>query len=325
MPTARHGLGSGVANGRWYVIGGGLLSGGGTFSSLTNIVEAFAPGPSSAEIPPADRGRLTNVSILATIGAPPDSVSVGFVVGGEGTTGVKPLLIRAVGPSLAPLIGVPVLDDPRFELFSGTGRVVENDNWGGAMTLAEAMAGVGAFPLSSAASRDAAFLGAVPKGDYSTRITGAGSGTGAVLAEIYETPPEGGFTATTPRLLNVSVLKPIGSGLTLGFVVGGATPRAVLIRAIGPTLALTSFNVGGAVADPQLALFGGTTKIAENNDWGGTPALMAAFASAGAFALPADSKDAALIATLLPGNYTVQVSGVGGATGITLVEAYELR
>ena len=99
----------------------------------------------------------------------------------------------------------------------------------------------------------------------------------------------------------------------------------MLIRAIGPTLALTLFNVSGAVADPQLALFGGATKIAENNDWGGTPALMEAFARVGAFALPSESKDAALIATLLPGNYTVEVSGVGGATGTALLEAYELR
>jgi N-acetylneuraminic acid mutarotase len=43
MPTARHGLASGAANGRWFVIGGGLFAGNQTYSSLTNIVEAFTP------------------------------------------------------------------------------------------------------------------------------------------------------------------------------------------------------------------------------------------------------------------------------------------
>ena len=36
------------------------------------------------------------------------------------------------------------------------------------------------------------------------------------------------------------------------------------------------------------------------------------------------SEDAALIATLPPGSYTAQVSGVGNTTGIAIVEVYEL-
>ena len=40
--------------------------------------------------------------------------------------------------------------------------------------------------------------------------------------------------------------------------------------------------------------------------------------------LPTGSRDAAVIATLNPGSYTVQVSGVAGATGFVLVEIYEL-
>ena len=44
----------------------------------------------------------------------------------------------------------------------------------------------------------------------------------------------------------------------------------------------------------------------------------------GAFALNPDSKDAALLLSLEPGAYTVQVSGVGGGTGVALVEVYEV-
>ena len=85
------------------------------------------------------------------------------------------------------------------------------------------------------------------------------------------------------------------------------------------------FGVPGVVADPQLALFNSSSlKIGENNDWLGTAELTAAFGAVGAFALPATSKDAALLVTLAPGNYSVQVSGVNNTTGEALIEIYEV-
>ena len=98
----------------------------------------------------------------------------------------------------------------------------------------------------------------------------------------------------------------------------------VLIRAVGPTLG--DFGVPGVVADPQLTLFNdASVKIGENNDWRGTAELTAAFEAVGAFALPATAKDAALLVTLPPGNYTVQASGTADTTGVALVEVYEVR
>jgi hypothetical protein len=107
--------------------------------------------------------------------------------------------------------------------------------------------------------------------------------------------------------------------------VGGTGTKNVLIRAVGPTLGAAPFNVGGVVADPQLAVFLGSTQIAANDNWGGGGPLSAAFIQVGAFALPANSRDAAVLATLSPGNYTVQVSGVASTTGVALVEVYEVQ
>jgi hypothetical protein len=131
------------------------------------------------------------------------------------------------------------------------------------------------------------------------------------------------LTLATPRLANVSVLKQIGSGFTVGFVVAGNSSRTVLVRAIGPGLAAVGVT-SGAVADPQLTLFNGSTKIDANDNWGGTTALSAAFAQVAAFAIPANTKDAALLAALGPGNYSVEVKPVGTGTGLVLVEVYEL-
>jgi hypothetical protein len=145
-----------------------------------------------------------------------------------------------------------------------------------------------------------------------------------VIAELYDSDPVSSMTDASPRLVNVSVLKNIGTLLTAGFVIDGNTTKKVLIRAVGPTVGAAPFNVPGAVADPQLTLFSLGTAIGSNDNWGGTAELTAAFTAVGAFALPATSRDAAIVATLNPGPYTVQVSGVGGTTGVALVEVYEM-
>jgi hypothetical protein len=274
-------------------------------------------------MPQSVTSRLVNLSILTELSPGGDSFTMGFVVSGAGTNGTKPLVLRAVGPSLAAFGLRGVLDDPKFELFQGSKKVNENDNWGGGSKLSDAMTAVGAFAYASPTSLDAALAVSVPAGDSSVRVSSVGGGGGTVLAEVYDATPSGAFSVSTPRLLNVSVLKQLGTGLTAGFVVGGTGTKYVLIRAVGPTLG-TAFGIPGTVIDPQLTLNGSKGVIATNDNWGGSGTLTAAFSSVGAFSLPGTSRDAALIAALTPGNYTVQVSGVGGATGLMLLEVYEL-
>jgi hypothetical protein len=267
--------------------------------------------------------RLINVSILASLATPGDTLTIGYVMGGAGTTGTTPLLVRAAGPSLAALGVDGTLADPRIELFAGSTKTGENDNWAGAPTVSSAMAAVGAFAFSGPTSRDAAAALTVATGENSVRVSATDNGTGLAIAELYDATPATGFTGLFPRLINTSVLKQVGTGFTAGFVLGGTGSRSVLIRAIGPTLS-SAFGVSGAVSDPRLTLNAGQTAVAANDNWGGGATLGSAFNSVGAFALPANSRDAVVVAELNPGNYTVQVEGVGGATGLVLLEIYEL-
>jgi hypothetical protein len=275
----------------------------------------------------ANPGRLINLSVLTGLAPAGDSFSLGYVVAGATAANPKPLVIRAAGPSLGAL-GVPdTLVDPFLELFAGSTKIGENDNWGGFAPLANAMAAVGAFAYASPGSRDAALLAAVTGRDNSVRISAgaaAPNGTGAVIGEVYDATPTAAFNAaTTPRLINVSVRKQVGTVLTMGFVIGGATAKTMLVRAIGPTLGV--FGVPDVLSDPKIELFDqGGKSLAANDNWGGAAALATAFAATGAFALNAGSADAALLATLAPGNYTAQVTVATGVTGVALVEAYEV-
>lgn len=265
--------------------------------------------------------RLANLSVLATIPGAGDSFTVGFVVGGSGTSGSKNVVLRAAGPSLAQLGVSGVLADPKLERFTGSTKTGENDNWGGSAALSSAMSAVGAFAFSGPTSGDAAASVALPAGDQSMRISGVGGGTGLVLAEVYDATPDAAYTANTPRLINLSLLKDSAGGITAGFVVAGGGEKRVLVRAVGPTL--SGLGVAGAAADPRLSLYAGEKEIGANDNWGGRPELVAAIAQAGAFVLGPSSRDAALVAALPAGNYSVRVE-TGDTTGTVLVEVYEL-
>ncbi|MBL9213179.1 MAG: hypothetical protein JNL92_22140, partial [Opitutaceae bacterium] len=156
---------------------------------------------------------------------------------------------------------------------------------------------------------------------YTVQVTTPGGRSGIGLAELYELDGNG-------RTVNLSTRARVGTDdrvLIGGFVVSGAAHKRMLIRAVGPTL--TAFGLAGALADPVLTLYAGTQVIAANDRWSADPAAPAAATAGnrvGAFALPANSEDAALLITVAPGAYTVDVRGKGGSEGIALLEIYEI-
>ncbi|MDO8538900.1 MAG: putative Ig domain-containing protein [Opitutaceae bacterium] len=269
---------------------------------------------------PLPAGRLANLSVRSLAGTDSDTLVVGFVLS---PTPGKRLLIRGIGPTLA-AFGVPgVLADPVLSLFSGSTLHSTNDDWSQAANAAQIVTvsrDLSAFTLSNG-SRDAVLLPALTGGLYTVQVAGKGDSTGVALIEIYDADP-----AVGGRLVNVSARARVGTGddiLIAGFIISGTEPMRVLVRGVGPTLA--GFGVTGVLADPQLALYGGSTLIRQNDNWNNASDIAAAAAAAGAFALPANSKDAALVATLNPGAYTAHISGVNNTTGVALVEVYELE
>jgi uncharacterized protein (DUF1800 family) len=141
--------------------------------------------------------------------------------------------------------------------------------------------------------------------------------------------------AQEPRLSNISTRGQTASGasvLTAGFVIGAGPNKQVLIRGVGPTL--STFGVTGTLADPILTVFNAAGAVVASNDNWITPVgtgaatqtqLSAAFTAVGAFALATSpGRDSAVLTTLAPGSYTVQVAGPGTTSGNALVEVYEV-
>ena len=114
-----------------------------------------------------------------------------------------------------------------------------------------------------------------------------------------------------------------GNPLIAGFVINGTVPKTVIVRGVGP--ALTGFGVANAEANPQLALYDGSSNLlATNAGWGGSASLAAAFAQVCAFPFAAGSADAALETTLSPGLYTIVISaGPTDSGGAAMAEIYD--
>ncbi len=257
--------------------------------------------------------QLSNLSVRTTLAAA-QTLTVGFAIGGNGSS--KRILVRAAGPALAALGVSGTMADPKIELYRGTQKISENDNWSAALASDFARLGAFAFPNGS---RDAAVLG--PLVDNTT-VVASGTGPGAILVECYDSELS---TPRAERLINLSARNHVGPGadvLIAGFFLAGSGTQRLLIRAVGPTL--SAFGVSSPLADPRVDVFntlGG--RVAENDNW--SAALAPEFARVGAFPLPAGSRDAAIIAIIEAGRaYTVQVSGPGTTTGEALVEIYEL-
>lgn len=127
-------------------------------------------------------------------------------------------------------------------------------------------------------------------------------------------------------LRNLSSRGRVGAGfdaLTAGFYVAGNTPKQVMIRAIGPSLA--AYGVSSPLSDPLLTVYNSQGVVVySNNDWLGAPAVVTASAAVGAFPLLSTSRDSVVLATLAPGAYTTQVTIATGGAGIGLVEIYDV-
>jgi hypothetical protein len=333
---------------QWYFNGVPLSSGGNVYGAQTsslmiiNVTSANAGNytytatnslgtttsavQSVSVVTASNFGRLVNISCRSQVGTGGNVLIAGFIVGGDGTSGTEPVLIRASGPALTQFGVTGVLPDPQLSLYSGDHVLASDTQWADDSAINATAQSVGAFQWTAADGQNSALLQSVPSGAYTAQVTGASGDTGVALAEVYDATPANAFTATSPRLVNISARVKIGSGsgtLIAGFVIGGSTSCTVMIRATGPGLG--AFGISDYLPDPQVTLYSGTTEIASNQGWQDNSQVTWASGVVGAFPWDAQNPDAAILITLAPGAYTAQVSAISGDTGVALVEVYEVK
>ena len=295
-------------------------------------------------IPPAPASRLVNVASRALTGAGADTIIAGVVLRSSGSGGgdPRPILIRAIGPALRDFGLTSVEPDPVLVVYDADQReIARSDDWNTSPETAQriitATQRVGTFPLP-VGSRDAALVLDLPPGAYTAHLLSRSpAATRTIgLIEVYDANPA---EAAGPQIINLSTRSRIGAGdeiLIPGIVVTKDNAR-LFVRALGP--ALSASGITDYLPDPEITLYRGDTPVAYNDNWIltaadleptsvdaptlGQPSATQAAKLVGAQNIRFSSKDAALVATLPPGNYTLHVrSRDPRQTGIAVAEVY---
>src|SRR3954447_7218520 len=146
-------------------------------------------------------------------------------------------------------------------------------------------------------------------------FSGAGWVAGAALLCSIVVQPASAISSA----VNLSTRMVVQTGdnvLIGGFIVYGTGQKKIAVRALGPSL-----PVPGKLSDPLLELHDATgAVVASNDNWRGVQETELTAAGLA----PASDLESALITTINPGAYTVVVKGVNNATGVGLMEIYDL-
>jgi hypothetical protein len=274
------------------------------------------PGASATPSPsatPSTAAQPLNIATRGRVESGDNAMIGGFIINGSSP---KRVVVRAIGPSLQGFLP-GALTDPVLELHGANGSLIQqNDNWRDDASQASFLEANNFAPSNAL---EAALVATLPPGNYTAAVTGKNGSAGVGLVEVYDVNQ-----AADSQLANIStrgVVQSSDNVLIGGFILGGNTGTTkVLVRAIGPSLA--NFGVANALSDPTLELHDGNGALLQSNDnWKDqqTNSIEATNLA------PTANAEAAIVADLAPGAYTAIVAGKGSATGVALVEVYNLR
>jgi hypothetical protein len=263
--------------------------------------------PTPSPTPTATPSTFGNISTRLRVETGDKVLIGGFIITG---TQPKRVIARAIGPSL-PLAGV--LANPVLELHGPAGfTTITNDDW-----RSDQEAEIIATTIPPTNNLESAIVGNLPANNsgYTAIVRGVNNGTGIGVVEGYDLD-----RTVDSKLANISTRGLVQTGnnvLIGGFIIVGQLPLRVIVRAIGPSL-----GVAGALADPTLEMRDSDGGLVDSNDnWRSDheAEIMATTIP------PSNDLESAIVRDLPPGTYTVIVHGVNNATGVGLVEAYNLN
>ncbi|MEY2518617.1 MAG: hypothetical protein QOF24_376 [Verrucomicrobiota bacterium] len=311
-----------------------------TQSSPTTSHTYNAPGIYTAQLTVRDSNGLTSTNpalVVIEVNAILQNISTraqvltgdNVVIGGIIITGAQPktVIMRAIGPSIKvggqPLPGA--MQDPTLELHDRNTVLGTNDNWKiNDQTQQSQQAEVAGTGLAPTDERESALVRTLNPGSYTVILRGKNNSTGIAIIEVYD------LDSPISQLANISSrgLVQTGNNVMIGGFVAGPAKAAntrVVIRGLGPSL--SGSNVPAPLQDPTLELHNGDgDKIASNDNWqidDQTQQSQEAAIRAIGFA-PGDDRESVILTEIAPGPYTAILAGKGAATGIGLVEIYNI-
>jgi acetyl esterase/lipase len=273
-----------------------------------------SPSPTATPTPGATGNTLLNISTRGSAGTGQNVLIGGFILG-EGP-GLKRVIVRAIGPSLAAAGVTAALADPSLQLVDSTGQILAtNDDWMSG-TQAQEIIETTLAPIDP---KESAIIASLGPGAYTATMNGAKGTQNIALVEVFDLD-----AATPSQLLNISTRGYVATGegvMIAGTIIGGTEAETLVLRGLGPSIAAGPPPISDPLPNPMLMLVDsqGTT-LFTNNDWQDTQAtdiLETGLA-------PTDAREAAIFIALAPGNYTTLLFDAEGAIGVGLLEIYNI-
>ncbi|HEX4667488.1 MAG TPA: hypothetical protein VH207_12890, partial [Chthoniobacterales bacterium] len=136
------------------------------------LVEVYDLGPA------ATPAKLANISTRGFVQTGDDVMIGGFIIGNQ----ISEVLVRGIGPSLAPFGIDNALADPLLELHDGNGDLLaSNDNW-----RSDQETEIEATDLAPDDDAESAILRSLVPGAYTAILRGVADTTGVGLVEAYQ-------------------------------------------------------------------------------------------------------------------------------------------
>jgi hypothetical protein len=275
---------------------------------------ATDPNGNTSEFSP-EMGQFLNIATRLRVQTGDNVLIGGFIISG---TDPKNVMARGIGPSLANVGIADPLADPTLEVHDSGSTLATNDDWKVRPDNSSQQAEIEATGLAPSNDKESAVVTTLPANNagYTAVLRGKDNSTGIGLVEVYDLD-----VAANSKLANISTrgLVESGDNVLIGGVIPSKGLTKVVVRAIGPSLA--SFGITNPLLDPTLELYDDSgTPVASNDDW---QTSQKEDIEESALA-PNDSRECAIFAALPAGNYTAVVRGKNGATGIAVVEAYNV-
>ncbi|HEX3818214.1 MAG TPA: sialidase family protein [Chthoniobacterales bacterium] len=277
--------------------------------NLSEFLSQTEPNDPTSVLHPA---RQLNISTRGEVESGQNILIGGFIITG---TAPKSLIVRALGPSLGAYGVTNTLADPTLELHNAAGDVIAtNNDWRDMQETEIEKSG-----FAPADNREAAIIATLDPGSYTAVVRGQNGGTGDAIVEVYDLAP----TAAS-EFGNISTRGLVGTDqdvLIGGFIIGknAAGVANVIVRAIGPSLSTS--KITDPLPDPTLELHDANgSLIAFDDDWQDTQGAIISSAQLA----PPNARESAIFATLASGDYTAVVRGKNRATGVGVVEVFNI-
>lgn len=281
-----------------------------TFDPKAVVLSNFQPNTNPA--------ILLNLSSRGTVASGQRAMIGGFIITGSEP---KPVLVRALGPSMRSAGVAGVLEDPMLSLHNASGATIRsNDNW----QQSDQRTDIQATGIPPGDPREAAIVATLPPGNYTAVLEGKDGKSGVALVEIYDLD-----ASAQSQLANISTRGYVGTGdnaLIGGVIIAGGTGDTdVVLRALGPSL--SAAGVTEVLSNPYLYIADQKGVALEgNDDWKMNEAAIRATGIP-----PSNDLESAIARTLQPGAYTAVVQPAidpdlhTSSNGVGLVEFYRLR